>query len=155
MADEKEKKEVDKLEEAVKQKEITFDIDGRQIVMKKWALRQSLRVAGKIANIIRHAMPTGNAADIMSADMDSLITAHEDDFVMVLAVSVVRGNFANEREATKWVEELSLEDALELFTGLPVLNPICEIVGKAPTEKGLNDKMLGGLAKLAREAELH
>lgn len=51
--------------------------------------------------------------------------------------------------------ECAVGHALELFTGLPVLNPVCEILGKAPTEKGLNDKLLGGLEKLAREAELH
>ena len=114
--------DVDRLEQAISGKEVIFTLDDRKITMRKWTLRQSLRVAGKIANIIRQAMPTGNTADLLSADIEAIVEKHEDHFIYVLSVSVANGNFASEKDAQEWVESLSLEDALELFTYVGRLN---------------------------------
>lgn len=115
--------EEDRLSEAILGKYVKATIAGRELTLQKWTLRQGIRLTGKIATIIRQAMPTGQAQDLLSADVEGLISDHEETFIEIMSVSLHRGNFESEQEAKQWlVDEVSLEDAIELFTHISRLN---------------------------------
>lgn len=143
--DEKEqrkKEPKDRLEKALLEKTIECEVDGRKLTLHKWTLRQGIKVGAKVVGLIKELMPTGNVADLMTANVELAILDHEDDFVETLVASVQKGNFDTEEQAQEWVESLSPEDALELFTYVGKLNirPLMERLSSLGNVVGNNDK---------------
>ena len=111
----------DRLEVAIGAKFHECEIDDKKLSLRKWTLRQSLRVTRKITGIIKDVMPTGNVVDVMSVDLEHLLEKYEDDFVEILVTSV-QSNFESEKLASDWVEKLDIDDSLDLFILVGQLN---------------------------------
>lgn len=143
----------DRLGKAILEKQITVTVAGRELTLKKWTLRQGIRMTGKIATVIRQAMPTGQPQDLLSADVEGLISDHEESFMEILAVSIMRGNFDSEEEAKKWLDdEVNLEDGLELFTHIGRLN-IRPLIQKLASMRSVikEDALAGGNGAAAQQ----
>lgn len=112
----------DRLEKVLREKQIDIVIDERKLTLYKWSLRDGMKLSGRIVDLIKNAMPSGQPVDLLKADIEDILTKYGDDFVLILSVSVARGNFESLEEATEWVEELAIEDAIELFTHIGRMN---------------------------------
>ena len=112
----------DRMEKALREKQIDITIDERKLTLRKWSLRDGMKLSAKVVDLIKDAMPSGRPEDLLSANVTEIITKYEDDFVKILAVTVARGNFDTLEEAEEWVEDLALEDALELLTHISRMN---------------------------------
>lgn len=116
----------DRLEKAISEKTKECTIDGRKLILRKWSLRQGMRLGAKIANVIQEAMPTGNMADLLHVNVEQVVTKNEDSFVDILVTSVEKcfsGEGDERRKAAEeWVDDLALEDGLELFGEIARLN---------------------------------
>lgn len=136
----KKKASQDRLEKAIREKTHECTIDGKDLVLQKWSLRQGMKLGAKIANVIREAMPTGNMADIMHMDVEKIVLENEDNFIDILESSVEKcfpGEESERREAaSEWVESLALEDAIELFGAISRLNirPLIARLGEISKE---------------------
>ncbi|KKN73351.1 hypothetical protein LCGC14_0401640 [marine sediment metagenome] len=122
----KKKASQDRLEKAIRDKTKEITIDGRKLTLRKWSLRQGMKLGAKIASVIREAMPTGNVADIMHANVEQIVLDNEGNFIDVLVSSVERcfdGDGDGRRQAASdWVDDLALEDGLELFSEIARMN---------------------------------
>ncbi len=112
----------DRLEKALREKQIDITIDERKLTLRKWSLRDGMKLSAKVVDLIKDAMPSGKPEELMSADIATIIGKYEDDFVLILSVSAARGNFESLEKATEWVESLAVEDAIELFTHIGRMN---------------------------------
>ncbi len=143
------KKEVaqDRLAEAIIGKFLNVELDGKNLRMQRWNFVQGLRVSKNLATIIKKATPLGFTAEsLMVADIGEILVEHEEHIYEILAVSVVKNNFADEAEATTWVKELDFPDAVELL-GCVIKLDLVPLAQKAGKLKGL----LSGIPGLMKE----
>ena len=135
--DKKKEATKDRLAEAINEKFLNVEIDGKKLRMQRWNFIQGLRVSKNLATIIKKATPLGFTAEsLMVADIGGILAEHEEHICEILAVSVVKNNFMDEDEAIAWVKELDFPDAIELF-GYVIKLDLIPLAQRAGKLKGL------------------
>jgi len=133
----------DRLAVVLEKKRQELHLDGKDIVVCKWALRNSLELSGKLGNIVRDVLksmgPLSLKMDlgtVLAMDMEELLAPHIDSIVQILA-RTLDNNFNDDLEAaTEWVESLGLAEAVELFIVIARQNlrPLGELLKKVAAD---------------------
>ena len=103
-----------KLEDVLKQSEVTVSVGGKRLLLRKWTVRQSFKHIGTVAGC--YAELAGS--DLLKSDLTQLLMNSFDVVLPIAADTILndKNGFESIDDAAKWVEGLDMFDAVELFT---------------------------------------
>jgi len=145
----------ERFEKSVLEGEVLFNIGGRDLVLRKWALRKSLKFSSKVLSIIQDILK-GFPKDItsffgekmeeklssllellMEVEIDKVFTTHADAFIEVLSGSLEGAEMTLDQSLV-FVDSLDLASAVLLMVEIIKLNftPMTESLKRLGQEVG-------------------